>query len=138
MLYLTLYLHSSTIAAKLLTVSWQIYRLRSMQVCCVTNPIWVIKTRLQLQRGSGPTVSSRLRPTVTHLRGNAGPYRGFVHAVKQIAREEGIRGFYKGLLPSLFLVCMLAPLPLPAAMTAICTITCVSGSCTQHAICNMS
>ncbi|KAL0028967.1 hypothetical protein WJX77_008705 [Trebouxia sp. C0004] len=73
-------------------------------VCCVTNPIWVIKTRLQLQRGSGPTVSSRLRPTVTHLRGNAGPYRGFVHAVKQIAQEEGIRGFYKGLLPSLFLV----------------------------------
>lgn len=73
-------------------------------VCCVTNPIWVIKTRLQLQRGPGPTVSPRLRPSVTHLRSNAGPYKGFVHAVKQIAREEGIRGFYKGLLPSLFLV----------------------------------
>ena len=77
------------------------------QVCFVTNPIWVIKTRLQLQRGPGPTVSPRLRQTVTHLRSNAGPYRGFVHAVRQIAKEEGFRGFYKGLLPSLLLVSML-------------------------------
>lgn len=75
-----------------------------LQVCCITNPIWVIKTRLQLQRGPGPVVSSRLQQTATHLRGNAGPYRGFVHAVKQIAKEEGVRGFYKGLLPSLLLV----------------------------------
>lgn len=104
-------------------VSWQSDQSRSVQVCCVTNPIWVIKTRLQLQRGSGPTVSPRLRPTVTHLRGNAGPYKGFVHAVKQIAREEGIRGFYKGLLPSLFLVHMLHPLTLPAASTAMCMFT---------------
>ncbi len=137
MLSLTLYLHSWTLAAKPLMVSCQIYQLLSVQVCCVTNPIWVIKTRLQLQRGSGRTVSPRLRPTVTHLRGNAGPYRGFVHAVKQIAREEGIRGFYKGLLPSLFLVYTLAPLPSPAASTAICIFTFVSGSCMQHAICNM-
>lgn len=77
---------------------------RFLQVCCITNPIWVIKTRLQLQRGPGPAVSPRLRQSVTHLRGNAGPYRGFVHAVKQIAKEEGVQGFYKGLLPSLLLV----------------------------------
>ena len=77
------------------------------QVCLVTNPIWVIKTRLQLQRGPGPAVSPRLRQTVTHLRSNAGPYRGFVHAVRQTAKEEGFRGFYKGLLPSLLLVSML-------------------------------
>ena len=77
------------------------------QVCFVTNPIWVIKTRLQLQRGPGPSVSPRLRQAATHLRSNAGPYRGFVHAVKQIAKEEGFRGFYKGLLPSLLLVSMM-------------------------------
>ena len=75
-----------------------------LQVCCITNPIWVIKTRLQLQRGPGPAVSPRLRQSVTHLRAVAGPYRGLAHAVKQIAKEEGIRGFYKGLLPSLLLV----------------------------------
>ena len=138
MLSLTLYLHSSTLAAKLLMVSWQIYQLWSVQVCCVTNPIWVIKTRLQLQRGPGPTVSPRLCPSVTHLRSNAGPYKGFVHAVKQIAREEGIRGFYKGLLPSLFLVHMLDPLPLPAASIAICVFhTFVDASCMQYAICDM-
>lgn len=73
-------------------------------VCCITNPIWVIKTRLQLQRGPGPAVSPRLRQSLTHLRAVAGPYRGLTHAVKQIAKEEGIRGFYKGLLPSLLLV----------------------------------
>lgn len=77
------------------------------QVCFVTNPIWVVKTRLQLQRGPGPNVSPRLRQAAAHLRSNAGPYRGFVHAVKQIAKEEGFRGFYKGLLPSLLLVSMI-------------------------------
>ena len=76
-----------------------------LQVCFVTNPIWVIKTRLQLQRGPGPKVSPRLRQTVTHLRGKAAPYRGFVHAVRQIAKEEGARGFYKGVRASLLLVC---------------------------------
>ena len=34
----------------------------------------------------------------------ASPYRGFTHAVAQIAREEGFAGFYRGLLPSLLLV----------------------------------
>lgn len=31
-------------------------------------------------------------------------YRGFLHAFVQIARCEGLRGLYKGLLPSLLLV----------------------------------
>lgn len=38
------------------------------------------------------------------------PYTGLVHAVKQIAKEEGLRGFYKGLLPSLLLVSLEAVL----------------------------
>lgn len=32
------------------------------------------------------------------------PYRNMVDAVKQIAREEGAAGFYRGLGPSLLLV----------------------------------
>ena len=32
------------------------------------------------------------------------PYRGMVDAVAQIAREEGLAGFYRGLGPSLLLV----------------------------------
>ncbi len=38
------------------------------------------------------------------------PYRNMVDAVKQIAREEGLSGFYRGLGPSLLLVrCNLFP-----------------------------
>ena len=85
-------------------------RLPSWQVCLLTNPIWVVKTRLQLQRvsrmKSASAAASRgaaarragLRASVTS------PYRGFADAVGQIAREEGFRGFYRGLLPSLLLV----------------------------------
>ena len=75
-----------------------------IQVCCVTNPIWVIKTRLQLQRRPGPGLA-RAAQASGQLRTSALPYTGLVHAVKQIAKEEGLKGFYKGLLPSLFLVC---------------------------------
>ena len=37
------------------------------------------------------------------------PYRGMVHAVREIAREEGFRGFYRGLTPSLLLVRAIKP-----------------------------
>ena len=74
-----------------------------MQVCLLTNPIWVIKTRLQLQRAtslrSSAAKAARRVPST-----RASPYRGFTHAVRQIAREEGFAGFYRGLLPSLLLV----------------------------------
>ncbi|XP_076887834.1 folate transporter 1, chloroplastic-like [Bidens hawaiensis] len=57
-------------------------------VCLLTNPIWVVKTRLQLQtpQHQGP------------------PYSGFNDAFKTILRDEGWRALYKGLLPGLFLV----------------------------------
>lgn len=111
-----------------------------LQVCCITNPIWVIKTRLQLQRGPGPAVSPRLRQSVTHLRGNAGPYRGFVHAVKQIAKEEGVQGFYKGLLPSLLLVhpLLLHPCHLRAddILASLSCCSCVQFVCMRAALCH--
>jgi solute carrier family 25 folate transporter 32 len=53
----------------------------------LTNPIWLIKTRLQLQ-GSRP---------------EAPQYRGFLHAVSRISREEGVTALYKGLVPALIL-----------------------------------
>ncbi len=51
-----------------------------------TNPLWLIKTRMELQSP-----------------GNE-PYRGFLHAAQTIQRQEGWRGFYKGLVPALLLV----------------------------------
>lgn len=46
-----------------------------------TNPIWVVKTRLQLSAEHNRRVSSAVM-------------------IKQILREEGVRGFYKGLSAS--------------------------------------
>ncbi|KAL4577681.1 hypothetical protein LXL04_013792 [Taraxacum kok-saghyz] len=58
-------------------------------VCLFTNPIWLVKTRLQLQ---------------TPQNQNARAYSGFGDALKTILKDEGWRALYKGLLPGLFLV----------------------------------
>lgn len=50
-----------------------------------TNPIWVIKTRM-------------LSTSSTH----PGAYRSLTDGVRQMYRSEGISGFYRGLIPSLF------------------------------------
>eukprot|EP01119_Soliformovum_irregulare_P009489 TRINITY_DN2284_c0_g2_i2.p1 TRINITY_DN2284_c0_g2~~TRINITY_DN2284_c0_g2_i2.p1 ORF type:complete len:255 (+),score=60.39 TRINITY_DN2284_c0_g2_i2:71-766(+) len=48
------------------------------------NPIWVIKTRMQIQ-----TVN------------DAKAYRGIFDAARTILKEEGWKGFYKGIIPAL-------------------------------------
>ncbi|GAV53895.1 hypothetical protein ZYGR_0AK03970 [Zygosaccharomyces rouxii] len=51
-----------------------------------TNPIWVLKTRLMLQ---------------THVSTNPTHYKGTWDAFRKIWRQEGIKSFYAGLVPSL-------------------------------------
>ena len=63
----------------------------------ITNPIWVVKTRLALQHGGGAKISSMSG-------NNNAPYAGFFDAMGRIARTEGVAGLYKGFTPSLFLV----------------------------------
>jgi len=64
-----------------------------------TNPIWVVKTRLQLSASDRlPKVASTMTPTPSSLPGSF--FGGSVSTITQIAREEGIRGFYKGLSAS--------------------------------------
>ncbi|KAG9313245.1 mitochondrial carrier protein RIM2 [Chiua virens] len=65
-----------------------------------TNPIWVVKTRLQLIEerrqvapGSGVTSSTTGRPASKIIGGS-------YSMIKQVFRDEGIRGFYKGLSAS--------------------------------------
>lgn len=50
-----------------------------------TNPLWVIKTRM-------------LSTSVTHH----GAYKSVTEGMQSIWTHEGVRGFYRGLLPSLF------------------------------------
>ncbi|KAI9611505.1 hypothetical protein H4Q26_008458 [Puccinia striiformis f. sp. tritici PST-130] len=53
-----------------------------------TNPLWLIKTRFMTQRVIRDPQSER--------------YRHTFDAFKRIHAKEGIRGFYRGLVPSLF------------------------------------
>jgi solute carrier family 25 protein 33/36 len=58
-----------------------------------TNPIWVVKTRLQL------SASDRSLPVASSSPGGSF-FGGSFSTIRQIAREEGVRGFYKGLSAS--------------------------------------
>lgn len=63
-------------------------------VTCVmiTNPIWLIKTRMQLQR----------KPLA--LLSNERPYTSFLDAGSRIIQEEGFLALYRGIVPALLLV----------------------------------
>ncbi|KAI4314811.1 hypothetical protein L6164_027680 [Bauhinia variegata] len=56
-------------------------------VCLCTNPVWLVKTRLQLQT---PLHQTR-------------PYSGLYDAFRTIMREEGWSALYRGIVPGLFL-----------------------------------
>lgn len=67
-----------------------------------TNPLWLIKTRLQLQNSR---LQSQLQSTSTATQTMVKPpYRGLLHAAYVIAQEEGMMAFYKGSAPALMLV----------------------------------
>ncbi|KAK9804591.1 hypothetical protein WJX73_004462 [Symbiochloris irregularis] len=59
----------------------------------ITNPLWVVKTRLQTQH-----MGVRMGRATG---GKAPLYKGTFDCLRRIRREEGLAGLYSGLLPSL-------------------------------------
>eukprot|EP01122_Echinamoeba_exundans_P005848 TRINITY_DN1601_c0_g1_i2.p1 TRINITY_DN1601_c0_g1~~TRINITY_DN1601_c0_g1_i2.p1 ORF type:complete len:336 (-),score=30.45 TRINITY_DN1601_c0_g1_i2:296-1303(-) len=52
----------------------------------VTNPIWVIKTRMQIQLAYPDSIVK---------------YTGMLDAIRRMYAEEGLKSFYKGIIPAL-------------------------------------
>lgn len=56
---------------------------------CLTNPIWVVKTRMCLQYDNGKV-------------GHSPQYKGIIDCLSKIWKHEGVPGLYKGFVPGLF------------------------------------
>lgn len=68
--------------------------LAGASMVAITNPVWLIKTRMQLQ----------MKRTAKELRMRKEPYNGMLDAGRTIIREEGFWALYKGAGPALLLV----------------------------------
>ncbi|CAH0514845.1 unnamed protein product [Peronospora belbahrii] len=62
--------------------------------CIVSNPMEVVKTRMQLQGELAPQLSPRISQSTVL-------YRNFIHAFYTIGRTEGLRGIQRGLGPGI-------------------------------------
>ncbi|CAL8074454.1 unnamed protein product [Orchesella dallaii] len=70
----------------------------------VTNPLWVVKTRLCLQYGSVAPVAGTPQLVGAGTATNPASiyYRGMADALVKVYKMEGIRGLYRGFVPGMF------------------------------------
>lgn len=61
----------------------------------LTNPIWVVKTRLCLQLSNDPVAPAN--SVAAHNQ-----YKGMLDGLVKIYKYEGVRGLYKGFVPGMF------------------------------------
>ncbi|CCI50248.1 unnamed protein product [Albugo candida] len=101
-LYMYLYHHAKSRYARYaedgtIKHSYQ-YFLSAMEagILCVpvTNPLFLIKIRMQVQTALNPKKG---------LSGRHVPYKSFLNAFQRIVKEEGAAALYKGVVPALFL-----------------------------------
>lgn len=87
---------SSSPDADVTLTPWDNFKLASLSgavMVCLTNPVWLIKTRMQLQ----------MKQASEQLKSGHQPYNGMIDAGKTIIREEGLWALYKGAGPALLL-----------------------------------
>eukprot|EP00735_Rhodelphis_limneticus_P002166 TRINITY_DN1294_c0_g1::TRINITY_DN1294_c0_g1_i1::g.26925::m.26925 TRINITY_DN1294_c0_g1::TRINITY_DN1294_c0_g1_i1::g.26925 ORF type:complete len:339 (-),score=16.26,sp/Q922G0/S2536_MOUSE/36.00/1e-58,Mito_carr/PF00153.22/4.4e-21,Mito_carr/PF00153.22/4.8e-19,Mito_carr/PF00153.22/3.9e-20 TRINITY_DN1294_c0_g1_i1:98-1042(-) len=65
------------------------------------NPLWVIKTRLQLQKDEVAFLKLS-KSNSNHALSGQQSYQGYLHAMRTIYQEEGLRGYTRGLTASYF------------------------------------
>jgi solute carrier family 25 protein 33/36 len=75
-------------------------------VATVTCPIWVVKTRMQLQSSASAFASASKHPNPVGMMARpptgdislvGAPYKNSIDCVKRVIVEEGVSGLYKGL-----------------------------------------
>ena len=70
-----------------------------------TNPIWLVKTRMQLQMKKTQEQQTLSKSLSSVAPGKIKPpYKNMFDAMRTIVREEGPKGLYKGSVPALMLV----------------------------------
>uniref|UniRef100_K3X3X3 Mitochondrial folate transporter/carrier n=1 Tax=Globisporangium ultimum (strain ATCC 200006 / CBS 805.95 / DAOM BR144) TaxID=431595 RepID=K3X3X3_GLOUD len=87
--------------------SWQYFfsGIEAGVICVpITNPIWLIKIRMQVQSSAQlkASTASAGKDAALKLAQNV-PYRGITDAFRRIVAEEGVMALYKGVVPALFL-----------------------------------